>query len=115
MRAIDKMIAVCLLLVAIICLFNTNAPAGFAGNLTMFLFFALLMFFVGGYPKRIRLAKHRKLLLSQPVHSVIAEKISCQSVNTGYQVDGVVNKDNDKHRQRDTNPIGNLMDAKQAI
>ena len=30
-------------------------------------------------------------------------------------VDGVVNKDNDKHRQRDTNPIGNLMDAKQAI
>ena len=81
MRTIDKVIAVSLVLTAMICLLNTKAPAGFAGNLTMF------------YPKRIRLAKQRKMLSGLPVHTVLAEKISCQSVDTGktdsrYVVDG---------------------------
>ena len=93
MRLIDKVIAVSLVLTAMICLLNTKAPAGFAGNLTMFLFSAVLFFFIGGYPKRIRLAKQRKMLSGLPVHTVLAEKISCQSVDTGktdsrYVVDG---------------------------
>ena len=38
-----------------------------------------------------------------------------QTVDTVYQIDGVVDEHDDKHRQRDTYPIGCLVDAKQTV
>lgn len=97
MKTADRILHVGFGLIAILCLFGPRTPVGLAGNLGLLAAVGPLCFLIGRYPRRIKLYKQRKLIESQPVQTVTAEKISSGPADTGrtaseYVADGFSHK-----------------------